>query len=304
MSLVADSRPAWSRSQMTALKECGRKFLLSRRASDAASPYESAAAALRKIKNRHLWAGSAVHSAVASILALARQGQPIPDAAAFLERVREDMRVSFKASRDGRGERLFEHEYNIAVPPEAWRRHWTQVESAVTWFLGSRWLQRLARLGPECWKAVDEVLAFDVNGIKAYVKIDCGVEAGGRVCVMDWKTSAPGPSAEATLQVAALYAHEMWGGDPSSIDAVAVSLIDGKTHHATVNEETLMETHLRIEEEAASLSDAAQNLGTDPFALPVASDPGLCARCSFQRLCFPAAAASPARLDATAAAVE
>jgi hypothetical protein len=67
---------------------------------------------------------------------------------------------------------------------------------------------------------------------------------------------------------------------------MSVSLTDGATYHATINEETLMETHLRIQEEAAELQEAAASLGPDPFAIPLA-EVSVCRRCPFQGLCYP-----------------
>lgn len=278
--MPVSERPVWSRTQVSALQECRRKFFFHTQGTEASAPY-------KKMKNRHLWSGSAVHEAIGEILKTLRQGSPAPDLETFIAGVKEKMRIDFKTSVEGSGARLFEHEYGISLPQDVWRGHWATVEKSLRWFYASRWMTRLSTLGPECWKAVDEVLEFDVNGIKAYVKIDCAIETDGKFYLIDWKTSAPDVRVEPSLLTAALYAHEVWGAEIENTTAMAVSLVDGKTFHANVNEETLMEAHLRIEEEAASLQEAASDMGTDPFQIEAAG-PETCRRCSFQKLCFPA----------------
>lgn len=280
-------RPTWSKSQIAALRECRRRFLLLT-ASDVSSGPLAQVPSLKKVKNRHLWSGSIVHEAIGDILKTVRQAEAIPEESTAIAKIHDRMRSEFKASREGRADApLFEHRFNTPVAPEVWRRQWENVERSVRWFIGSNWLKRLASLGPECWKAVDEVLSFDVNGIKAYAKIDCAVETGGKFYLIDWRTSAPGPREEPSLLVAALYAHENWGADPEAIEALAVSVHDGSTFHANVSEESLMETHLRIEEEAAELQQAT-SVVDDPMQVSPPSDIAVCRRCSFQALCYPA----------------
>lgn len=286
MTIEAADRPVWSKSQMLALRECLRKVLFLK-ADPSNDERLRQVASLKKVKNRHLWAGSLVHEAIGEVLKSIRQGEAAPDEEAVVARVRDRMREEFKASKEGRSEApLFEHRFGTSVPPDAWKRQWESVERSLRWFLRSNWLKRLAALGPECWKAVDEVLAFDVNGIKAYAKIDCAIETGGKFFLLDWRTSPAGPREEPALQVSALYAHENWGADPESTQALAVSLQDGSTYHAQISEESLMETHLRIEEETGALQEATAQ-ASDPFEVPPPADAEICRRCSFQAICFP-----------------
>lgn len=286
MTVEAADRPVWSKTQMSALKECRRKFLFLT-AAEASDERLAPVRALKKVKNRHLWSGSLVHETIGDVLKSVRQAEPLPDEEAVVTKARDRMREEFKASKDGRSESpLFEHKFNQTVPADAWKRQWESVERSLRWFLRSTWLKRLATLGPECWKAVDEVLAFDVNGIKAFAKIDCAVEIEGKFFLIDWRTSPAGPREEPALQVAALYAHENWGADPEMMQVLAVSLQDGAIYHANVNEESLMETHLRIEEESSKLQEAAA-VGGDPFEVPSPDDKSICRRCSFQGICFP-----------------
>jgi hypothetical protein len=290
LSVELSEQPVWSKTQVAALDECARKFALqSKAARDAMidSVYERATQ-LKKLKNRYLWTGSFLHEAIGELLKRLRQGEAAPPADAFVEEQKNKMREQFRASREGSrpDARLYEHEYGVSVDAEVWKNHWRSVETALRWFLTSKWCARLSQLGPESWKAIDEVLSFDVNGVKAYVKIDCAIEMDGRFFLIDWKNKAPEASAESPLLVAALYAHEVWGAELENIQAMAVSLADGQTFHAQVDEDALMNIHLKIEEEAMRLEEAKAALPGDLFAIAAPDDVGCCRRCNFEKLCY------------------
>jgi hypothetical protein len=264
------------------------------------------------MKNRYLWAGAFAHDTVGDILKSVRQESEVATDEQIIEAAREKMRQQFKASKEaviasvakqsqGGGEpeiassplaprndslRLFEHEYNVSVNPAVWKSQWDNVERSLRWFLSSKWLARFKTLPPESWKAVDELLHFDVDGIKAFLKIDCAIETDGRFVIIDWKTSALKPADEFPLLLSALYAHEVWGADPENIDSIAVSLQDGRQMKAAINEESLMETFLRIQEEAAVLQGEIEaQAGLDYTKIPMTSDLRLCDRCNFKKMC-------------------
>lgn len=279
------NRPTWSKSQVNALKECGRKAVLSAKDQSVFPDGDR----LKKIKNRFLWTGSLVHEVVGDTCKILRQGEPAPGIEAVIAKTRERMRDEFKKSKEGADSpsRLFEHEYNTSVNPDAWKKQWNGVELSLRWFFNSKWMARLKTLSPENWKTVDEVLSFDVDGIKAYVKIDCALEVDGRFILIDWKTSALKPGDAAALSVAALYAHETWGAEPDAIDAFVVSLLDGKSEKATIDEDALMETFMKIQEEAGWVEEQKVTLGADIEMIPLPSNLETCRRCNFQRLCHP-----------------
>jgi hypothetical protein len=273
---TAAGEATWSRTKMGALRECHRKFYF---LNHDETP-------LKKMKNRYLWSGSLVHDAIGDLLKSVRQEAEIPSDESIIETVRTKMRDEFKNSKTGEGPRLFEHEYNLPVNSSIWKNQWDGVERSLRWFLSSKWLARLKALGPESWKTVDELLHVDVDGIKAFLKMDCAIEAGGRFVLIDWKTSALKPGDEFPLLVSALYAHDVWGADADSIDAYAVSLHDGRQMKASINEESLMETFLRIQEEASVLKQALdEHAGLSWAQIPMTSDLHLCDRCNFRRTC-------------------
>ena len=163
MSVEISEQPVWSKTQIAALGDCVRKFALqSKAARDAmVDPVYQRATELKKLKNRHLWTGSFLHDAIGDLLKRLRQGEPAPSVDVFVEEQKNKMREQFRLSRDGsrdaRPSFVREHEYKISTSEaEVWKNHWTSVETALRWFLSSKWAARLSQLGPENWKAVDE----------------------------------------------------------------------------------------------------------------------------------------------------
>lgn len=286
---VAES-PVWSKSQVAAFRECERKHAFSTWMAPAGAETDERWARVRRLKglsSRFLWPSSTVHSEIGEVLKMVRQGSPPPPLEDWLDRVRNTMRDQFRASRENTAEalRFFEHEYDIPVPRQVWAEPWAKVESSLRRFHGSAWLERFCSLGPECWKAIDEIISFNVGEIKAFVKIDCAIESDGQFTIVDWKTSPLRDEPDTGLQTAALYAHEVWGADPAGTQILAVSLLDGKMRRYPVDEELLMETHLRIESESQTFSNLDRN--ADPFQRPMTSNRQTCERCHFKKLCYP-----------------
>lgn len=288
---VALEPTTWSKSQASAFRECRRKGVLSNghalnAADNNQNPLIQEAQRLKRLKNRHLWAGSLVHDTMGQLLKMMSQGVTLPAEEFFVGDVRKKMRDEYKNSQQNPGMdgRLFEHEYSISVPPEMWRRHWETVETSIRGFYHSAWMKRMRDLGPESWKAVNEVLEFEMEGVRAYVKIDCALEANGRFVLIDWKSSSLRPEDDKNLQAAALYAHEVWDAAPDAIDAFVVSLTDGLHRWVPINEETLIDTVLRIQEEAGMLQENLEG-AADPMSVPMTTDLGRCQRCNFQKLC-------------------
>jgi len=278
MTPTAERIP-WSKSQFRTFTECQRKWFLS-----SQPEYQK----LKKLKNRFIWSGSIVHESVAQLLFLIRQEEPVPSADEWIHQVKLKMREEFKNSSLGiePTPRLFEHEYGLKIPPESWQKQWAVVENSLRWFLKSKWIERIKTLGPEAWKALDEVLEFDVDGVRAFVKIDCALQIENKIVLIDWKSSALKPQDNQALITAALYAHEVWEAHPENIDAFVVSLVQGTHRRVALDEEKLMEAHLQIQEQSAQFQ-SFNPPSSDPFSIPMTENIENCLRCNFQRLCHP-----------------
>lgn len=280
----------WSKSQAATLKECGRKHALSRWQPEPpfdTDPQWESVRRLQKLSNRYLWAGSMVHETVGDLLKILRQDQPLPPLKLYLEQIQTRMREEFRASKSNSESRLrlFEHEYEVTLTKEQWASSWATVELCLSRFYSSPWMRRFETLQPECWKAVDEVLSFQVDDVKSYVKIDCAIESEGKITLIDWKTSLIKPTDGEGLAVAALYAHEVWGAEPSDVTGWVVSLADGRTLKKNFDEDILMETHLKIQDESAGLARSSDQ--KNPFLVPIPKNKSICERCNFKKACYP-----------------
>jgi len=291
---ILTEKLAWSKSLISAFKECQRKYAFSKitrltKPENENNQFLDEVTKLKKLKNRHLWTGSLIHQTVGNILKQLRQGDTIPPESAIIEEVRQKMREEYKASRDGTSPetQLFEHAYDLPVPKEAWAQHWVNVETSLRWFFQSNWYKKLKTLEPHNWKAIDEVLAFDIDGIQTYVKIDLGLEIKNRFVLVDWKGAKLREEDQANLQIAALYAHEVWEAPPENIDAFVVSLTKGDIKKIAITEDVLMETYTRVLEEVEMIQSAQPNGYENPMSIPATTHLGHCLRCNYQRLCHP-----------------
>ncbi|MFN0117474.1 MAG: PD-(D/E)XK nuclease family protein [Elusimicrobiota bacterium] len=289
MTVLSADQPVWSKSRVSTFKECQRKFLFSGPTINSfkiSEETKTEVLRLKKIKNRFLWTGSFIHEAIGHLLKQVRQGEKVFDIEEILSKFKISMREQFVNSKSQTlsASRLFEHEFQIQIAQEEWKRQWDNVEKTIRWFFQSSWFLKLKDLGPESWKVIDEVVRFELNGTQAYAKIDCAVEVKGNFFLIDWKTSSSMESS--ALKVAALYSFEQWGADPSNVQAHAVNLFTGKSERIDIDEDALMETQMKIEEEAAQLFEAQTQLGDDPLKLPMASSQA-CLQCSYQKICHP-----------------
>lgn len=284
----------WSKSQVAAFRDCRRKGILTywpskKAAGTDAAPLLDRAQQLKKLKNRYLWSGSMVHEAIGRILRSLSQGESLPEGQAILEGLHEEMRQFYVNSRaeTASGPRLFEHEYELKLSPEVWQRQWAAVEMSLRWFFESPWLKRMKALGPEAWKAIDEILEFDLNGIRVYCKMDCALEVGKRFILIDWKTSSLRGGEEKNLYVPALYAREVWDAEPDAIEGCVVSLWNGESRKVAVQGKDLADASRQIQEEARFMQGLLEKGRPDPLSVPSTSDISQCWRCNFQKLCHP-----------------
>lgn len=249
-----------------------------------------------------MWVGAFVHDQIGSLVKHLRQGQSLPEKTQFLEDARRAFADRWAGSENETPEaaRLWEHAHGTPLPPEAFDRDWAIAEAALRWFVGSRWAQRLAEVSPGSWKAVDEVLDFDVDGVKTFVKIDCALDIGGRFVLMDWKTSAPRPEDDFSLRLMALYAQEVWGAAEGGVDSLALCLTDGRQRRAEVDAASMAILRERLRAEAGRL-DSETRLhaawGDDWRAVPATPRMAVCARCQFHSMCYPSGAAANRTAD-------
>jgi CRISPR/Cas system-associated exonuclease Cas4 (RecB family) len=242
-----------------------------------------------------MWAGEAVHNAVAEVLVAYRSARDY-DVAGLRERVRQKMRDEWKSSRDrvyrepkkAKTCALFEHEYEIDV--EDWKEVADHADACLGRFLEAPVHAELKALKPEEWLAIEELDSFELDGTKVHVKLDAAHRQGETIHIIDWKTSRTTEETDPfQLAVYALYAIERWRAAPDGLLAVEYNLSSGTPHERWVAPEEIAATREKMRAQIAEMksllkSDPAENLALEPD-YAVTDDPKKCRRCNFQKVC-------------------
>ncbi len=293
---------SWSHSRQETFRECLKRYYYHYYAywggwNADADPLVRKLYVLRKLKNRYLWAGSAVHDAVAGVLEKIRAGLTAPSGEEVAEAALEQMRQDFRGSRDGlylerpgRVVGLFEHHYKESIADEEWRSFADMVRRSILGFANGPFMEQVRALSANDWLTLEELLTFQIDGAKVYVKMDLAHRASdGGAVIVDWKTGRRRPKPEGLqLGCYALYATEAWGVSPEQILVIEANLNTGAVGSARITPrhlDTARETIAAgIGEMRALLTDAENNVASEAD-FPANPSPRTCRRCPFREVC-------------------
>lgn len=287
---------SWSRTRMKSFEDCRRMFWYS--AYGGWGGWEKSAAertkeiyVLSKLKSRWMWAGEAVHVAVAETLEAYRAGAQAPEI-----KLRERMREQWKSSNDrvyrkpkmAKTCALFEHEYEVGV--DDWPEVAAHAEKCLAEFLRSPLHGELRALERPQWLAIEELDSFALDGVKVHVKLDAAHRWNGGIRIIDWKTGKSGEESDPfQLAVYALYAIDAWRATPDSILVIEANLATGKCFERRVTAEEIESTRARMLESIAAMKSLLRGSPDENVAVEsdyeATRDPRLCRRCNFSKVC-------------------
>src|SRR5262249_55989546 len=144
----------------------------------------------------------------------------------------ERMRSEWRASRAGhyrdnpKSPALFEHEYAVALKPEAWKAVSHNVANCLRHFFGLPLLGQIRATTPQPWSVEHRFNGFQFYGHSVWVAPDFGSGTeDGRLALVDWKAGGGrGEGASFQLGCYALYAHEVLGVSPGQTALIEVNL--------------------------------------------------------------------------------
>jgi CRISPR/Cas system-associated exonuclease Cas4 (RecB family) len=297
---------SWSKSRHEKLQECSRAYYFHYYRSwggwGAGAPSDVRELyVLKKLSNRYTWAGSMVHDALRDALLDWRAGLPVsPEKVEqrALTTMRDDFRFSRnKAYRTQKGRKSFsglvEHEYDEALPDEAWKQSAETVRSALGWFFQSRWPELARGLKSTQWLEVDagaDFSSFTLEGVKVFAIPDFAyVDADGAPVVVDWKTGKVREGYDEQVLGYALYVAQRYRLPLQKVRASLVYLNDGVEHEVRVDDNAVEGFRARftqsVERMRGLLADPATNTPREEAAFPQTEDASVCARCVFRRPC-------------------
>jgi CRISPR/Cas system-associated exonuclease Cas4 (RecB family) len=295
---------SWSKSRHEKFAECRRLYYFTYYGAWGGWKEDAPALTrelylLKKLSNRYQWAGNLVHDAIRECLTLARGGA-MPN----LERTQQltllRMRHDFRLSRDKRYRvivpytrrplGLVEHEYGEVVANEEWKRNADNALASLETFFRSPYLERARTLRPEQWLSIDELDAFQLDGVRVFAAPDFAYrEDDGSAVVVDWKTGRPREGEEEQVQGYVLFAQQKWGVDPARTTAKLVYLGAGTERAVQVDQVALdrFKSHFKVSVEGmrALLEHPHQNQPRPIDVFPPTVERTRCTQCSFRRVC-------------------
>ena len=161
---------------------------------------------LKNLKNRFMWAGGKVHDCIKHTLKNLQRGISVLDVDEIVSITLDQMRDEFRSSR---GKRyllypktcaLFEHEYELDLPDDQWKKTAEDVEQCLRNFYRSETFTMLQELPQENWLEVEDFSFFFLDGIKIWAVIDCSFRTEDGVVIIDWKTGR-GTASDLSVQL-------------------------------------------------------------------------------------------------------
>ena len=105
---------------------------------------------LKQLKNRHMWAGEKVHDCIKHSVTNLRRGISVLDVDQIVDITINQMREEFRSSREKRYHArpktcaLFEHEYEVPISDEDWKKTADNMEQCLRNFYASETFLRTA----------------------------------------------------------------------------------------------------------------------------------------------------------------
>ncbi len=292
---------SWSFSRHVVFQTCLKRYYFTYYAAWGGWNAEAPPAAretyiLKKLYTRFQWAGHHAHLLLAELIKQREQITP-ETTEQLLEQHLEGMRREFRASRERRYRSdpvhipgLFEHEYDLAVPPDEWKAVVSRVEAAVRNFLQSDLWQQVKGLPDDAILGIEKRASFVLDGLTVFAIPDLAFRREAEVDIYDWKTGDIQP-ADARLQLGiyTLLSMDRWTADPDAIHPVALNPITGQTEAIQFNQAETDDLKEFIRDSAEEmlfpLEEPERNIAGNGDEFDCAADDESCRNCVFLRIC-------------------
>ena len=232
---------SWSRSRAGMFEDCRRRYYYHYYGAwggwdSNAPPDIRRLYVLKQLTGRQGWAGRTVHSAVELVLRVLHAGEELSEGRLIedtVRRMRDEWRFSHRGGYRDRPKEavaLFEHEYGVEVPDQAWQILRDHVCRCLRNFHRLPLLADIRSTPRERWILIEDIRAFEFEGTPIYAAPDFGYwTREDRLALVDWKTGSPDPDGTAIqLGGYALYARDILDVAPERVDLLEVNLRAGE----------------------------------------------------------------------------
>jgi CRISPR/Cas system-associated exonuclease Cas4 (RecB family) len=252
---------------------------------------------LKQLKNRHMWAGEKVHDCIKRSLTNLRRGIAVLDVDQIVDITLNRMREEFRSSKQKRYRThpkscaLFEHEYELEISDDEWKRVVDDVELCLRNFYGSEIFAVLKQLPRRMWLEVEDLSSFYLHGTRIWAILDCSFRTDdGGVTIIDWKTGR-NISEDISMQLScyAMYAMDKWGIDPEAVKLIEYNLPANQGAEFTASAAEIQNAKAYVAGSIADmrslLMNAGENVPKDEEAFQRVEDERVRANCNFRKVC-------------------
>ncbi len=287
---------SWSSSRAETFARCPRQYWLHYYGSwggwdRQASPRARTLYVLKQLDTRQSWMGSTVHNCLRWALDTLRQKGAAPSEEQALLLLGRRLHKDYQDSGEGlywedpkHHTGLLEHEYEEReVSDEEWQAVMAKALTCVSTFYQSEVFRTLQVLPPADWLELENLAAFDLDGTKAWVQLDCAHRTADGIVIYDWKTGqADRPSTREQLAGYILYAVQRWSAAPEQVVAREFNLAHGTLHETRLDAAQLAEVRTNLATKVTELKDLH---GAPEERFAFTDQEARCQRCNFTRVC-------------------
>jgi hypothetical protein len=250
---------------------------------------------LRQLKTRYMWVGEKVHECIKDFLKNMRYKKEPICAEKLIEDKLNIMRSEFKNSKHGKYWRvrktcgLFEHEYNIDISDDEWKKTSEILVKCINNFFTLDIYNQICSLADDQWIAIEDISYFFLDGLKIFVSPDFAIRAGNRVTIYDWKTGKVEiDKYKLQLLCYCLFASQKWELDYESIKTVEFYLSSGDKYERIFTEAEINSAHKYIIDSAKRMINKLENTkenvaNENNFAFT--DNVQISKNCNFQKVC-------------------
>ena len=277
----------WSSTRSETFRSCRRRYFFQYYARYDSELPLARIQRLKGLSSIPMLVGGAVHDVVASLLRrLLRSAAPI-DRERFERHVRQTLEAALA------GTELMEVHYGQRLAPmgdELLSPAMACLERLLTSERYS-WLVEVLQKDPRYLIEPPGYGEARLQGMKVYAKVDCLIEVGAEVVILDWKTGRQEPA----KHLRQLLGYAAWAEDQLKVEAARIRCLAAYLQNSYAEIEKrptaadlqglAREVAVEIQQMRGLLRDAERNIPLGKDAFPLTENLGSCRHCQFRELC-------------------
>jgi hypothetical protein len=300
---------SWSKTRAETLSQCERKYWFSHYgfwggwAKDCDERTREIYI-LKKLTNRHAWAGIAVHETIEKFLQKIKSGidpkslNTDLEVEQSIERFRQQYRVSLSAKNRINPKnyfRLQEHEYEEDIENEKWVETRDKMVTSLRNFFSSSAWDQIKSIGTDQILSFEELESFNIENTKIWVSLDLALkDETGKIMIWDWKTgeiSNDGLNQDIQLGMYLKFSEHKWKTQDieASLHGLYPEYRELKIHYNEFDWSYFeSEFSKSVKKMKSFLNDVDENeTEENNFIKSAAEDnPNLCNFCQYRRVCL------------------